>query len=479
MCYNVKVIHTEDNYYLYDANTSNILDVDSDLIKDIPDAVAAVNDKLTLDSQAYRELKEAIDNGFIKELNESNCTLWFDESKYQNDFKKKNHLLLGVTENCNMRCKYCVYGGHYKNERLHSNKNMTYNIAEKAVDLFLSTTVSEHVVFNFYGGEPFFNFDLIQAISNYIKEKQISYSIVITTNGTLLTDKIIDWFINNDNIHIYISLAGTERMHDNLRVFQNSEVGTFTQIKKNVEKIKNRDSSKKAYPTRLNFVFNIFDEHQLFEIRNFWNTEEMFSGIDTIPEITMIDCLQDDGAVSQLGKQELKFTDMNKDPLKEYIRLLEEQKYNDIFVNYFDNKFIFVHKRDTEDNMFKLSGVCRPFIHKFFVNVDGEINICENFILNDYFGNVNTGFHIDKIQRLLERYKSSRSINCKECWARKLCSLCYKDILDINGTINQERARKLCENEKQIVEQLLIEYCTVLEINPDLLNHLDEQILVE
>lgn len=95
------------------------------------------------------------------------------------------------------------------------------------------------------------------------------------------------------------------------------------------------------------------------------------------------------------------------------------------------------------------------------------------------FGNVNGNHNIYSVKKLLKEYKEIRKEECSKCWARKLCSLCYKDIYDKNGKINKERARKLCKNERNLVEEMLTEYCTVLENDSDLLNHLDEQILVE
>ena len=479
MKYNVKKIKTKNNCYLYDSATSNILDMENLSEDAVDEAFEAINNNHRLNTPAYREIAEAVQNGLIKAFDDSECVFWFDEETYFEDLKKRKHLLIGVTEKCNMRCKYCVYGGHYENERVHSDKVISYDTVVRAINLFLSDTASKHIIFNFYGGEPFTNFEVMKKSIEYVKKKEVDYSVVITTNGTLLNDEIIDWFIKNDNVHIYISLAGTRDTHDKLRVFKDGSTGTFAQIRKNVMRLKDKDNFKTAYPKRLHFVFNIFSETQLFEIRNFWNTEEMFFGIEDLPEITTIDCLQDDGTVSKLGEQLTGNTADSNNPLDEYIRLLKEKKYDDIFVNYYDNKFILVHKRDTENYDFKLSGVCRPFIHKYFVNTDGDINICENFILKNYFGNVHTKFNVHLIKQFLNKYKEVRKNMCRDCWAVKLCSLCFKDIFDTDLNINNKRALKMCNNERKLVEQLLTEYCTVLERDPDLLNHLDEQVLAE
>lgn len=39
---------------------------------------------------------------------------------------KLNFLILQVTQNCNLRCEYCVYSGNYRT-RSHNNKRMSLN----------------------------------------------------------------------------------------------------------------------------------------------------------------------------------------------------------------------------------------------------------------------------------------------------------------------------------------------------------------
>ena len=262
MNYNVKKIKTKNKYYLYDSVTSNILEIENPIENEIDEAIIAINNNKKLATKSYQEMIEAIQNGLIRKLDNSQCDYWFDENLYFEDLKNKNHLLIGVTEKCNMRCKYCVHGGHYENERTHSEKEISYETTINAINLFLDTTNSEYVVFNFYGGEPFLKFDVIKKSVDHISHKINDYTVVITSNGTLINDDIIDWFVSNENIHIYISLAGTKETHDKLRVYKDGINGTFAQIKKNVMKIKDKDIN--AYRKRLNFVFNIFSENQLF-----------------------------------------------------------------------------------------------------------------------------------------------------------------------------------------------------------------------
>lgn len=84
---------------------------------------------------------------------------------------------------------------------------------------------------------------------------------------------------------------------------------------------------------------------------------------------------------------------------------------------------------------------------------------------------------MESVDKLLAIYKNERSKTCKSCWASKICSLCFRDIIDRNGTVNINRAEALCNNERAIKMQTLVEYCTVLENDSSLLDHLDHYIL--
>ena len=70
--------------------------------------------------------------------------------------KKVGNLVLQVTQDCNLRCKYCVYSGNYYN-RVHSKHKMSEEIALRAVDFFMErSSAVESPIIGFYGGEPCF-----------------------------------------------------------------------------------------------------------------------------------------------------------------------------------------------------------------------------------------------------------------------------------------------------------------------------------
>ncbi len=96
-------------------------------------------------------------------------------------------------------------------------KNMTKEVAFKAIDFLMKNSSDSNVVYvSFYGGEPFLQIDLIKSCVEYCKEKYPfkipSYNL--TTNGLLFeNDDIVDFVIKN-KFHMLVSLNDTKRSHD-------------------------------------------------------------------------------------------------------------------------------------------------------------------------------------------------------------------------------------------------------------------------
>lgn len=74
-----------------------------------------------------------------------------------------------VTEDCNLRCKYC-YITHKA-----SNKKMSFETAKKFIDYILTADIetADSVIVDFFGGEPFMEVSLVDKISDYFIDKNI------------------------------------------------------------------------------------------------------------------------------------------------------------------------------------------------------------------------------------------------------------------------------------------------------------------
>ena len=118
------------------------------------------------------------------------------------------NITLHLTSNCNMNCSYC-----YNNKRDYK-EDMTFAIAQKAIDFAVNKTNLKTINITFVGGEPLLKKELIKQIVEYCNhhnEKTFLFSIL--TNGLLLDNKFIDFSIIN-NIAISLSLDGIEKSHN-------------------------------------------------------------------------------------------------------------------------------------------------------------------------------------------------------------------------------------------------------------------------
>ena len=146
-----------------------------------------------------------------------------------------------VTKDCQLACKYCYLIGKNSQER------MSWNIAKQAVDYILDNETyfnDESVIWDFIGGEPFLEIDLIDKICDYIKEQMYnknhhwfnSYRFSFSTNGINYDSKKVQQFIqkNQSHLSIGITIDGTKRKHDLNRIWKNDGRGSYEDVVRNI-----------------------------------------------------------------------------------------------------------------------------------------------------------------------------------------------------------------------------------------------------
>lgn len=146
-----------------------------------------------------------------------------------------------VTKDCQLACKYCYLVGKNSKER------MPWEVAKQAIDYILdheNDMKEESVVWDFIGGEPFLEIDLIDKICDYLKTEMFrrnhhwfnSYRFSFSTNGiNYHTDKVQRFIEKNHNhLSIGITIDGTERKHDLNRVYKGDGRGSYADVVRNI-----------------------------------------------------------------------------------------------------------------------------------------------------------------------------------------------------------------------------------------------------
>lgn len=146
-----------------------------------------------------------------------------------------------VTKDCQLACKYCYLVGKNAKER------MPWNVAKQAIDYVLdheNEFREQSVVWDFIGGEPFLEIDLIDKICDYIKVELFrrnhhwfnSYRFSFSTNGINYHEEKVQHFIkkNLDHLSIGITIDGTELKHDLNRVYKGNNKGSYKDVVRNI-----------------------------------------------------------------------------------------------------------------------------------------------------------------------------------------------------------------------------------------------------
>lgn len=204
------------------------------------------------------ELKhELIENGFIYEGNEeifaSNQAMKLRRAKEYLLVPTTLHIFV-VSKNCNFNCIYCQAGNLNQKE----SYNMSKETAKKAVEIAMESP-SRYLTFEFQGGEPLMNFETIKYIIEYSKSisngKYIEYNLV--SNLTLLTDEMIEFFIDN-KVTICTSIDGNRELQNKNRPYKNAD--SYQETINKIKKLKERQIIVNAIETTTKYSLSKYKE---------------------------------------------------------------------------------------------------------------------------------------------------------------------------------------------------------------------------
>jgi len=142
-----------------------------------------------------------------------------------------------ITKRCNLRCKHCRSTDYYEGKQGEQIQDLSTEEVFQTLDDLAKNGVNR---IHFLGGEPFMRPDLLKIVK-YASTLGIVCSI--NTNGTLLTDEIIDQLFDS---HVYLltfSLDGASpETNDRIR-----GEGVFDKVCANIRAVDRARKAKKRY----------------------------------------------------------------------------------------------------------------------------------------------------------------------------------------------------------------------------------------
>lgn len=436
-----KIIETSSNLYIYDALNNSFATINSE--EDI------------FDDNKYTDF--LINNNFrdIKKPCEFVIRYSYSEDELKSMFTSKiKSMTLALTEQCNLRCKYCGYMPKYIDDN-YKLKEMSREVAFKAIDILMKNShESELCHLGFYGGEPLLRLDLIKECIAYIRNKypfrKPTYNI--TTNAVLLDDTVADFLIEND-IKIIISFDGPEKDQNKYRVDYNGN-SSYEKVYQNLQSLYHKDPRFFRESVTYNVVMFNGASNELFEsIDNLWKSD-----------INMIDLFETEYFINARDKNDK----VNKD------ERIDVKTYDFVYKNMLKGMKKYYNSFGVPacSNIIFPGGFCIPGVRKNFVTTDGKIIVCEKVDESQEIfeiGDVYNGIDINKIERLVDETLKKLE-KCKHCWAAKFCKICFKDILNINDDF--------CEKARADVESELGYYLDKVSKDRGLLNYVSNISLI-
>lgn len=326
-----------------------------------------------------------------------------------------------VTKDCQLACKYCYLVAKNTNGR------MSLETAKKAVDYILDNPNffnEKSVSFDFIGGEPFLEIDLIDAICDYIKIELYKrnhpwfnkYTFSFSTNGINYNNEKVQNFIkkNIKHLNIGITIDGTKNKHDLNRIYKNSGKGSYDDVVTNIP------LWLKQFP-QANTKVTLSSEDLPYVCESVLHLFQL--GIHNVFMNCVFEDVWKEGDDVVLENQLIKLADA----------IIDNELYLNNSCSIFDEK---IGKHNIDNKNWCGSGKMMA------IDCDGNFYPCNRFVdfsLRDkkprIIGNIHTGINPNKIRPfLLLDLKTQSPEKCLNCEVSKGCAWCQGENYDSADT---------------------------------------------
>lgn len=306
-------------------------------------------------------------------------------------------LSLEVINKCNLNCSYCYLGEK-------KNTYMSLETAQKAIDIAIHEADKQHdrtLMVYFIGGEPLMATDTIQSVVNYTEKRCQDTGLICkfstTINGTLVTDEIIDFFVEK-RFDLKVSLDGPKHVHDlNRRDYAGN--GSFEKIINNFPLLRRYEQetgkhvSVASVVTSNNYQYYSESFQFLLEL----GVKKLETGIDYY-------CTWSDEQLLSLHEQLDKVFSLYKTHI--------QKKQEVIFWNLWEQYL----KAFLIPCSFY---ACKAGLTTCYITTDGGIYTCAE--LPEFkIGSVESGLDVPKIREIIY-LEDQENIMCKNCRYIKHC----------------------------------------------------------
>ena len=390
-----------------------------------------------------------------------------------------------ITTNCNLGCSYCIYGGQYEQHEKLTEHPMSWETVRNTMDFLRAHSwKSEAVRLDFFGGEPLMAFSMIKRGVEYLKRilgpEGPRVNVTITSNGTVLTDKILDFLLQH-NVFLQFSIDGDEDSHDRFRTFKNSTKGSHQKILRNLRRIHDRDADYFRGNVRLKGVITTesleHDDCEFFAhplIRTIVD-EGNYSFLVEEPNYDLSKDHDYFQRLRVLADRLLQMEGLTSEAeICGQLNVKQASLYRHTFGRFFGAQALNEIYFKGQDSM-PFTKACMTGYQEGAVSENGNISICLKSAKGDNFviGNVNEGrWYFDKMRQLNTSFHEDWA-GCSSCYLQKICDLCYEKLNGEPGEFATGRSR-FCEFNREKHRVIFDNMLRVAERNPALWLSVDD-----
>jgi uncharacterized protein len=357
-------------------------------------------------------------------------------------------VIFEVTDDCNLSCKYCIYGGFYGGFDHRESNRMDFNDAKAVIDYLcgvwresVSLANNSITYIGFYGGEPLLNFPFIRQIVEYVESLNVPrrFRFAMTSN-CLLLDRYMDYLAEKE-FYLLCSLDG-DKIGNGYRVRKDG-TSSFDKVFSNIKLLQSKHPEYFLKFVSFNTVLhnlNSVQDTNAFIQKEFGKTSRFseLSPVGVLPEKLedfknafreVVESIHQSENYDSLC-DELGVSNPEAQQIIRYIEAYEENIYD----SYLD---LFVEEQQRKTIP---SGTCIPFNKKMFVKVDGKIMQCEQIPHKFALGFVRDGKVNIDLDRIAGDFNSSLDriqALCSTCYRRNMCPKCLYQIEMTDNTFKK------------------------------------------
>lgn len=368
-------------------------------------------------------------------------------------------IVLNVNTGCNLSCTYC-----YKEDLTTPSKGekMQFDTAKASFDLLLHQAKDRaQVNVVFFGGEPLSNYPLIQQVVEYgelrAKEEGKAVEFSLTTNGTLLTESIVDW-LDLHKVAVTVSMDGPKALHDKNRITVGGQ-GTYEVVARKVKMLLERYKAKPV-GVRVTLTRGVTDVIGIHEhLKNNLGFAEVGFGPVT------------SGGVSAFNLDSVSLKQVFDD-----MKVLG-RKYVEAACRNENIGFSNMHQLLVDISQGTKKAVpCGAGLGLLAVDKKGDLHLCHRFVGSNEptYGNVTQGIDTPKLASFITKAQDRSQFGCNTCRIRSICA---------GGCYHESYARQgdpfapvyhYCDLLRDWVDFGIESYVKIMTKNPAFFrNHLD------